>query len=261
MTIDFKKYHGSGNDFILIDDRQENFPVKEPALITQLCDRHFGIGSDGLMLLRESDQADFEMIFFNPDGSKSLCGNGSRCAVRFSQERGLAAAKGSMLTTDGLHDYVIHSDREVAIAMRDVKGVNKVDGHWFIDTGSPHLIISMTDLDHLAIEKIGREWRNNAAFDACGGANVNFVAPTEEPDILEVRTYERGVERETLSCGTGVTAAALAHGIQHNLTSGAIRIRTRGGELEVSFDRADDLFTNIWLTGPVAQVYSGRFES
>ena len=260
MIINFEKYHGTGNDFILIDDREKSFPEKDIELIKHLCSQKFGIGSDGLMLLRNSQQADFEMIFFNPDGSKSMCGNGSRCAVHFANKLGMCGEKGTFITTDGGHEFKILEKELVSIQMRDVHHPEKHSGYWFLNTGSPHLIIPAEDVNKVDVVTTGRKYRNDAVFIPINGTNVNFVSPTGNGDTFNVRTYERGVENETLSCGTGVTAVALAMNLENNNLK-KVDIRTRGGELTVSFDKNGAHFTNIWLTGPVKHVFSGKFNA
>lgn len=259
MKIAFEKYHGTGNDFIAIDHRNGALDGLTTERIQQMCQRRFGIGSDGLMLIREATRADFEMIFFNPDGSQSLCGNGSRCAVVFAQKLGLAGSSGTFLTTDGMHAYRLLDNGQVAIQMRDVGLPAKVRKHRFIDTGSPHLVVKTKDVDQVNVLKHGRRLRHLAAFEDRGGTNVNFVAPLGE-NAVGVRTYERGVEAETLSCGTGVTAVALAlaaDGMAHS----PVEVHTHGGVLQVAFSRVDKGFEDIWLTGPVTHVYSGEIDA
>ena len=254
MIFKFEKYQGTGNDFILIDDRSELFPA-DLELISKLCDRKFGIGSDGLMLIRNSS-TDFEMIFYNPDGSKSLCGNGSRCSVIFAHKLGLANSAGNFTTTDGEHRYRIEGE-EVAIEMHDVDKIDQKLGHSFANTGSPHLVIETDNLDALDIINEARTYRYDNCFENIGGTNVNFVRSNDDGSF-SVRTYERGVEDETLSCGTGVTAVAIAVGTSHS--DQPVRVRTKGGDLSVLFHKNQDGFKNIWLKGPAKYVYSGEIE-
>lgn len=260
MIIDFEKYHGAGNDFILIDNRNKTFPEKDIKLIKHLCSQKFGIGSDGLMLIQHSDLADFEMIFFNPDGSKSLCGNGSRCAVHMAHELNMCDTTGSFITTDGKHHFKMLTQELVSIEMRDVHHPEKHSGYWFLNTGSPHLIIPVEDVDAVDVVTTGRTFRNDAVFIPINGTNVNFVSPGENENTFFVRTYERGVEGETLSCGTGVTAVALAMSLENDKLK-KVDIRTRGGELEVSFEKKGNAFANIWLTGAVKHVFSGKINA
>ena len=257
MRVHFVKYSGTGNDFILIDDRDRTFPEKEESLIQAMCDRHFGIGSDGLMLLRNHADCDFEMLFFNPDASRSLCGNGSRCAVHFAQKLGLANDKGVFTTTDGLHDYRFVDADQVQISMKAVGFVQEINGLDFMNTGSPHLIINKENLDSIDILKEGRKWRYDESFAKSGGTNVNFVEEVDS-DTLRVRTYERGVEAETLSCGTGVTAVALAKK-KNEKGKHHVTVNTEGGALSVTFFRNESGFSDITLTGPVLEIFEGVY--
>jgi len=256
MTIPFIKYSGTGNDFILVDDRGLNFPDGDEKLIRTMCDRHFGIGSDGLMLLREHAEGDFQMVFFNPDASQSLCGNGSRCAVHMARDLGLGSEKGRFVTTDGFHEYRASSNDIVSISMHDVSGIELILNHSFINTGSPHLVVEVDDLEKLEVFREGRNLRYDSAFARMGGANINFISKKSE-DRVEVRTYERGVEGETLSCGTGVTAVALSMGSEGK---NQIEVSTAGGILNVTFYKEGDLFTDIWLEGPAKRIYSGVYD-
>jgi diaminopimelate epimerase len=208
------------------------------------------------MLIRDSDHADFEMVFYNPDGSKSLCGNGSRCAVAYANKLGIAGDEGKFLTTDGIHAYKLIGQDQVAIHMRDVSTMDSIEGHRFIHTGSPHLIVQTPDVDQVDVEALGRQLRYRDSFKDMGGTNVNFVSDMGEA-CFGVRTYERGVEGETLSCGTGVTAVALAMGLEGKASDHA-EIQTHGGVLQVDFKMANNKFTDIWLKGPVAHVFSGE---
>ncbi|MCZ4409876.1 diaminopimelate epimerase [Cryomorphaceae bacterium 1068] len=257
MTIPFVKYSGTGNDFIVVDDRCRNFPEHDTKLIQAMCDRHFGIGSDGLMLLREHDEFDFEMIFFNPDATQSLCGNGSRCSVHFAKELGLASESGTFITTDGVHEYSIPRNDEVEISMHGVGSVQIVKGMDFLNTGSPHLLISKENLDSIDLMKEGRQWRYDDSFADTGGTNVNFIQEIDA-DTVRVRTYERGVESETLSCGTGVTAVALAKKKNQNGKHQVI-VNTEGGVLRVTFVRNENGFSDIMLSGPVLKIFEGVY--
>lgn len=256
MKIPFEKYSGTGNDFILIDDSENFFPERDEQLVRLMCDRHFGIGSDGLMLIRPHRESDFQMIFFNPDASQSLCGNGSRCAVHFAQRIGLATEKGSFLTTDGIHRYRSIGPERIAVSMHDVRGVQEKSDGLFLNTGSPHLIVSVDDLANLDIDGEGKKYRHDPIFKDSGGTNVNFIKPLG-PHEIEVRTYERGVEGETLSCGTGVTAVALSQGVEGD---GRTEIKTKGGTLVVTYLKQGEVFSNIWLEGPVRRIYSGIYD-
>ena len=247
--IKFEKYHGTGNDFVLIDDRKKTFPETNLTLVKHLCRAKFGIGSDGLMLIRNSSDTDFEMIFFNPDGSKSLCGNGSRCAVHFAHKIGMAGKSGTFVTTDGAHKYTVLENERIAVEMRDVHNPEKHDSHWFINTGSPHLVVFVQDVEAVDVIAKGRNLRNNPVFIPIGGTNVNFVSEIQDSGLYKVRTYERGVESETLSCGTGVTAVALALNLEGKAEKRA-KLETKGGNLTVDFERDGAHFKNIWLARP-----------
>lgn len=255
-TIEFYKYQATGNDFILIDDRETQLELTI-SQINKLCDRKFGIGSDGLILIRDHDQYDFEMIFYNPDGSQSLCGNGSRCAVNFSKHLKIINNTTRFLAFDGEHEAQIFDKGEVRLKMADVQNVRVVPDGMFIDTGSPHLLKYVTDVQDYAVYEEGKAIRNGTFFKETG-VNVNFVQVTG-PSEIYVRTYERGVENETLSCGTGVTAAALSAG--HNGLKSPVTVGTRGGTLDVEFaQHINGSYTEIFLKGPAEMVFWGTFE-
>lgn len=253
----FYKYQGTGNDFVMIDDREEVFLVKDLTLIKALCDRKFGIGGDGLILIRNHSNFDFEMIYFNADGSQSMCGNGARCAVAFAAFLGIISKKTQFMAIDGPHDAVIYGN-QVELKMGDVKSVNKVGADFFVHTGSPHYIKFVKEVKGYPVFDVGKTIRYDARY-ILEGTNVNFVEKCGQDEIF-VRTYERGVEEETLSCGTGVTAAALAFGRDRSFAT--IQIRTLGGDLSVRFC-SDNFggFKDIWLIGPTVQVYSGSINS
>lgn len=208
-TISFFKYQGTGNDFVMIDNRENVFPKDDLSLITKLCDRRFGIGADGVILIENTESSDFEMVYFNPDGSQSLCGNGSRCAVMFANQLGIIEDKTKFMAIDGEHEAHIKEGR-VHLLMHDVNEVEQIGEDFLIDTGSPHYIKYVTDLDQKDMIAEGRAIRYSDRFKAAG-VNVNLIE--KQDDGLKIRTYERGVEGETLSCGTGCTAAALAFGL------------------------------------------------
>ena len=257
----FTKYQGTGNDFVLIDDRNNTFPTHNQALVAQLCHRRFGIGADGLILLQSHADYDFRMVYFNADGAEgSMCGNGGRCIVRFAHELGLFKTRTRFLAVDGEHLAEIDGD-EVRLKMSNVPtpsnaSVTEPGTSLFLDTGSPHVIQFVERLASYDVVSEGRLLRNDAAFSP-GGTNVNFTELLTG-DSLFVRTYERGVEDETYSCGTGVTAAALMAHRQHGLSS-PVAIRTPGGNLRVTFTPdADGSFTDIYLIGPAQRVFSGN---
>jgi diaminopimelate epimerase len=255
MNVKFFKYQATGNDFILVDDREDSFPDRLE-VVEFMCDRKFGIGSDGLILIRNSDEFDFEMVFYNPDGSQSLCGNGSRCAVRFAEKLGLVSGKCRFLAYDGPHEAELLSGQHVRLGMSDVQNVSQMNDGMFVDTGSPHLIRYVQEIDQVDVYGRGREIRYNNTFRE-KGVNINFVQLEE--DGIKVRTYERGVENETLSCGTGVTAAAIATAIKGRPSP--VKVSTRGGTLEVSFEKVEnEVYSHVFLTGPAQEVYSGTIE-
>lgn len=250
--IHFHKYQATGNDFIMIDDRKRAFD--RIGNIPELCDRRFGIGSDGLILIREHPEADFEMVYFNPDGSQSLCGNGSRCAVKFAEKLGLVHDKCSFMAFDGLHEASLLEDERVRLGMSNVQNVMLMEDGMFVDTGSPHLIRFVSDVDSVDVTGQGKEIRYNHIFRE-NGVNVNFVEIGKD-NRIHVRTYERGVENETFSCGTGVTAAALA--ANGRGLGSPVGVTTRGGELTVEFRPEGKRYKDIWLTGPAREVFEGK---
>lgn len=254
--IKFFKYQATGNDFVLIDNRDDNLSP-DNALIATLCDRKFGIGSDGLILIENHDKYDFNMVFHNPDGSQSLCGNGSRCAVAFAQFLGIIENTTEFLAYDGSHKAEILSNGEVRLKMSDVQNVSILDDGTFVDTGSPHLVQKVTDVQKYQVYEKGKQIRNNDTFKT-EGVNINFIEKVDDNKIF-VRTYERGVENETLSCGTGVTASAIAASLDN--VSSPVSVCTKGGNLAVDFVKENqDSFTNVYLTGPAKQVFEGTLE-
>lgn len=255
QTMDFYKYQGTGNDFVLIDDRAGTFPHTSQALIERLCHRRFGIGADGLILLQNDTEYDFRMVYFNADGAEgSMCGNGGRCIVRFAHDLGLFESETRFRAVDGEHVAVV-CEEDIFLKMSDVTGIQKRNGLTFLDTGSPHVVQFVDDLESLDVVAEGRAIRYDAAFP--GGTNVNFAQVLDDHTVF-VRTYERGVEDETYSCGTGVTAVALvAH--QQLTMPDPVFIQTLGGNLRVSFNPSDidDQFSSIYLIGPAKRVFAG----
>lgn len=259
MQLQFYKYQGTGNDFILADNRQNEYILTQQQ-IHRLCDRRFGIGADGLMLLQNKDGFDFEMKYYNADGKEgSMCGNGGRCMVKFAYHLGIHRELYRFLASDGVHEAEIDMDGIVSLKMKDVGVIKKFHGDYLLNTGSPHYIKLVTDVMQLDVYKKGYEIRHSKEFEE-EGINVNFVEQSEEPDKIIVRTFERGVEDETYSCGTGVTAAALV--CYHNENGfNDVEVQTLGGKLTVEFDRVDeDRFENIWLCGPAEKVFQGHVE-
>jgi diaminopimelate epimerase len=260
MQVEFHKYQGTGNDFIVIDNRNGHQLDLSVEKVKKLCDRKFGIGADGLMLLNEKSGYDFEMVYFNADGKEgSMCGNGGRCLVKFAETLGIQKEEYRFVATDGDHDAKIDAHGMVYLKMNDVDELKNYHGDFIVDTGSPHYVKLVPQLSDFDVYKYGHQIRNSHDF-AREGINVNFVEQLDEPDKIFVRTFERGVENETLSCGTGVTAAALV--CYHNENGfNEVEVKTLGGKLYVEFDRVEDgKFRNIWLCGPAKKVFAGTIE-
>lgn len=256
MQISFYKYQGTGNDFVMIDDRSKLFPEKDLSLIQKLCDRKFGIGSDGLILIKNKEGVDFEMVYFNADGTQSMCGNGARCAVAFARFLGIIEEKTNFFAIDGMHEAEILDD-SVVLGMSPASSLDSVGQDFFVDTGSPHHVRFVDNVSEYPVYQEGAKIRYSDSY-SLRGTNVNFVTPLYN-DEIQVRTYERGVENETLSCGTGVTACALVYGYQNGINE--IKIKTLGGNLRVRFtENPDGSFQDIKLIGPAKQVFEGRFE-
>lgn len=255
--IEFYKYQGAGNDFILIDNRENLFNGDKAKLAQNICERKFGIGSDGLIFIEKSDIAEFEMDFLNPDGSRSFCGNGSRCAVQFAKDQNIFVNfKTSFSAIDGTHYASILKD-SVKVEMKNVEVVEQHKESYFTDTGSPHYVSYFKSIDNLDIIDFGHKIRYSDKYKE-QGTNVNAVEEVSDLTI-KVRTYERGVENETLACGTGVTACALTYGLKHNLDSGIVNIKAVGGDLKVSFVKnSNDSFKEVWLEGPAKFVFKGE---
>ena len=262
-TINFYKYHGAGNDFVMVDNRiPAPSDFSTPDLIAHLCHRNFGIGADGFILLENDDVADFKMRYFNADGNEgSMCGNGGRCIVAFANDLGIIPSEGSFSATDGLHQFKVLDNNEYAISLKNVDKVEVRSNAYFIHTGSPHWVEFVDDLNGFDVHNKGKKIRLDPMFGK-GGTNVNFLV--DAPTGLEIATFERGVEAETLACGTGVTAAAMAYyvskGWQVDLFE--VSIKAKGGLLHVSFrpnhDNEIPAFSDVWLTGPAVQVFKGE---
>lgn len=254
MHLPFYKYHGTGNDFIIVDNRQGMLGKYTHRLITDLCDRHFGIGADGFIVINNHLQYDFEMIYYNADGSKSLCGNGSRCAVHLANQLGIIDQEAYFLTTDGLHKAYI-KENLVHLHMHDVFDIHTIQNGYWLNVGAPHYVEFILHDNNLDVCKTGQAIRNSLKLLEVD-ANVNFVQ-LKPNNILSVRTYERGVEDETLSCGTGVVAASLVAATK-GYTS-PVDITTQGGTLHVRFTKkSTQHFQDIYLVGPVKQVFQGE---
>ena len=256
MEITFYKYQGTGNDFVMIDNRHDGFPKNNTCLVAFLCDRRFGIGADGLILLENDKNADFRMVYYNSDGNlSSMCGNGGRCIVAFTNSLGIVNTESNFIATDGPHYAAIAKDGIVSLQMKDVTDVIITPDYVFLDTGSPHHVQIENDLQNLAIKSVGAAIRYGDLYGS-SGSNVNFVHP-DASDTFSVRTYERGVEDETLSCGTGVTAVAIAMNAIGKTNSSNVKLSTPGGTLEVSFLVHDGKYTDVFLKGPAELVFKG----
>ena len=255
MQQTFYKYQGTGNDFVMIDNRQQTFNKRDTKHIAFLCDRRFGIGADGLILLENHDTLDFTMVYYNADGNEStMCGNGGRCLVAFAKQLGVIDTKAVFEAVDGLHHAEIEGDI-VKLQMLDVDVVEKHDNYVFLNTGSPHHVQFEDAIEYFDIKDKGAKIRNGAPyFDE--GTNVNFVKKVND-EVFRVRTYERGVEDETLSCGTGVTAVAIAMHATNETTKKLITLKVEGGKLKVSFDVENETYKNVWLIGPAKFVFKG----
>ncbi|MBO0938807.1 diaminopimelate epimerase [Fibrella sp. HMF5335] len=251
----FFKYQGTGNDFVMIDDRARTFPAADQALVARLCHRHFGIGADGLILLQTDPDGTLRMVYFNADGAEgSMCGNGGRCFVRFAHDLGLITNQVRFMAVDGEHEAQVQ-ETDVHLRMGDVADIEHQAAFSFLNTGSPHVVQFEDDVTSLDVVAVGRPLRYAAQFSP-GGTNVNFVESGPDQTLF-VRTYERGVEDETYSCGTGVTAAALVAHQQLGLAS-PVAIRTLGGALRVAFEaQLNGTFGSIYLIGPAQRVFEG----
>lgn len=256
MELNFYKYQGTGNDFVILDNRDGRYSSLNSSQVAFLCHRRFGIGADGLMMLNSNEHYDFEMKYFNSDGPEgSMCGNGGRCLVKFAYHLGISSENFHFIAVDGPHEAKVNEQGLVSLKMQDVQGITRIGEDSLLNTGSPHYIKNVNDLQHFDVFKEGRAIRYNETFSK-DGVNVNFVEPIER-DSISVRTYERGVEDETYSCGTGVTAAAIAI-FGSNDSVRHVRILTKGGELSVDFCGLHNEFNNIWLNGPAELVFEGK---
>lgn len=255
MKIPFQKYQATGNDFVIVDNRGGGFLFTKQQ-IESICDRKYGVGADGLMLIEKHPGLDFNLVYYNRDGSPSLCGNGSRAAVKMASSLGMFQQHTKFNAYDGEHEADLLPNGNVRLKMRDVKEVKRDNGSVFINTGSPHNMQFVTEVDKVDVYRQGRAIRFSEKYQPAG-TNVNFVQMQE--DGIRVRTYERGVEDETLSCGTGVTASALA--ASFNGYASPIKIHTPGGELSVEFKVGQQVaFHDVFLIGPAKKVFEGVLE-
>ena len=257
MLVQFEKYQGAGNDFIMIDNRSGKYNTLGIEQITWMCSRHYGIGSDGLILLNESDDSDFEMDFYNPDGSQSFCGNGARCVVAFANALGVEATTHTFKAIDGIHEYVLE-DTSIGIHMGDVNHIELVGiDSAFLNTGSPHYVVFVEDLANFPVVEEAKKIRYSERFKE-KGTNVNFIEIIN--GILHIRTYERGCEEETLACGTGVTAAVLAAAHAGKIQQNSFPVKAMGGRLSVSFESEGSGYKNVCLEGPAKMVFKGEID-
>lgn len=254
MMITFFKYQGTGNDFVMIDNRTNFFPSDNTKLVNLLCDRRFGIGADGLILLEKDDETDFKMVYFNADGNESsMCGNGGRCIVAFAKFLGIINNECTFMAVDGLHYATIAND-VVSLQMKDVFEIKEKENYTFLDTGSPHHVQMVNNINDFNVSDEGKKLRYG--LYGAAGSNINFVEKFDQG--FAVRTYERGVEDETLSCGTGVTAVALAMHKLGKTELSKVPVKVEGGNLEISFEKTEKGYKNIFLIGPAEQVYKGE---
>lgn len=260
MAVDFYKYQGAGNDFIIIDNRDLFFKSVGQEIVSSLCNRRTGIGADGLILIQNKEGLDFEMLYYNADGNiGSMCGNGGRCIVAFAKKMNIIGDNCKFLAADGEHLAKVISEDYIELKMGQARDINLFDSSCFINTGSPHHISFVEDADKIDVFNEGRKIRYSETYIS-SGVNVNFVEVCGK-NQLKVYTYERGVEDETLACGTGVTAASLAYFLQktdriegsHN-----VEIQTKGANLSVKFSYQDNQFDDIWLCGPATFVFQGE---
>ena len=256
MLFKFTKYQGTGNDFVIIDLTKDNFKFSENH-IRKICNRKYGIGADGLILISNHDRVSFEMKFFNPDGSASFCGNGSRCAVLYCFHQGIVQSNCSFMTNDGIHQAQVLKDENIKISIKTPVLVDKLmNGDFEVNTGSPHYVQITENLDNLDFNKHCKLIRNSDKYFQ-NGININLVKV--EDDFLDMRTYERGVEDETLSCGSGVAATALAIAFENKIDD-SLLVNTRGGKLKVDFERVENSFEKVFLTGSAKFVFSGDYD-
>jgi len=255
MLLHFFKYQGTGNDFVIVDNRDGLIQLSKEQ-VALLCDRHFGVGADGLMLLNKHNNYDFEMVYYNADGAPgTMCGNGGRCLTKFAFDQGIQPNTYSFVASDGVHEAIIDANGWIQLKMIDVHEVAFTNEATVLNTGSPHYIKQVSGLSNYDVFTEGKNIRYNDTYSQ-RGINVNFVEWNDNE--LFVRTYERGVENETFSCGTGVTAAAIATSA-NNAGHQETKIRTLGGSLLIKFNKIDaQQFTDVWLCGPASFVYEGK---
>lgn len=259
MNLTFYKYQGTGNDFVMIDNRTNSFPKNNTKLVAFLCDRKFGIGADGLILLENHEKYDFKMKYYNSDGNESsMCGNGGRCLVAFAKQLQVIQSKAEFEAIDGYHFATVDENGIVFLKMKDVSDIKVFENHTFLNTGSPHHVELVSELSSFDVKNRGSQIRYSNLYGK-EGSNINFVKQIES-DKFAVRTYERGVEDETLSCGTGVTAVAIAMYNSKLTEANKVKLNVEGGSLEVSFNEKNGKFTDVFLIGPAKFVFKGEIE-
>ncbi|MDC1324827.1 diaminopimelate epimerase [Flavobacteriaceae bacterium] len=254
----FYKYQGTGNDFVMIDNRLGVFDKSNTHLIAHFCNRRTGVGADGLILLESEPGFDFKMVYFNADGNEStMCGNGGRCIVAFANFLGIIERSTTFLAIDGPHLAHIN-EGYVELKMQNVSLITSKDNYYLLDTGSPHYVALKSDLELIDMNFEGSKIRHSTPFDA-SGVNVNFAEKLDATSFA-IRTYERGVEAETLSCGTGATAVAIAMYHSNQTVSTSIKLETQGGSLEVRFKPLPSSYSDVWLCGPTKQVFKAELK-
>jgi diaminopimelate epimerase len=260
LKLTFYKYEGTGNDFVMIDNRLLTFPKENIQWIKKLCDRRFGIGGDGLILLENDLATDFKMVYYNSDGNESsMCGNGGRCLVAFAKKIGVIQSEATFIAVDGVHHASIDKNGIVSLQMKDVDVVDIHPEYVFLDTGSPHHVQLVPNLKDFDVKKEGEKLRYSDLYGKAG-SNINFVHQISSNEFA-IRTYERGVEDETLSCGTGATAVAIAMYATGKSNQDNCAINVEGGKLKVSFEKISETYTNVLLIGPATFVFEGTITS
>ncbi|MCK4661521.1 MAG: diaminopimelate epimerase [Bacteroidales bacterium] len=260
MKLKFYKYQATGNDFIIIDNRNNIFDKNNPEIIRFLCNRRFGIGADGVILIENHPELHFSMKYFNSNGNEgTMCGNGGRCSVSFSNHIGLIDKYCEFEAIDGIHHAEIISSNYVKLELKDVNKIEEGTSHFYLNTGSPHYVKFINNIKQFKVYDEGKKIRYNDRFKKLG-TNVDFVEIFK--NFINVRTYERGVENETLSCGTGVVASALSYFLLKNSCENVVKVVTKGGNIKVSFEynKNKNLFNNIWLEGAVENVFKGEID-
>ena len=256
MLLKFSKYQGTGNDFILVDNLTGSFNDLSITQIKELCNRKQGIGADGLIKINYSKNHAFQMDYYNSDGSQSFCGNGARCAIAFVETLGIEVSELTFDAIDGVHWGSKKKD-EIRVKMGNVNKIQAIDKDFELNTGSPHYVKISKDISSETILNIGKSIRYSPNYKQ-EGINVNLLKGIT-PTKIEIATYERGVENETLSCGTGATACALIWNKIQDSDANFVEVKVKGGELKVEFSRNNfDGYEEIYLIGPAKLVYSGE---